>query len=66
MKQGLYIICMDGSNDNSIREMFPITVTVELDGEVVTRFFDMCTGVSGTAEGEKTNIYVTVQSMDCS
>lgn len=58
MQRGPYSICTDGSNDNSIKKMFPITVTVELGGAMVTRFLDMCTGTSGTAEGKPVQEWV--------
>lgn len=51
MPNGPYSICTDESNDNSVGKMYPITVTVEIGGKMVTRFLDMCVGTCGTAEG---------------
>lgn len=58
MRQNPYSISTDGSNDNSIRKMFPITGTVEVQGQLVTQFLDMCTGESGTAKGSKICVYL--------
>lgn len=52
MQTGPYSICTDGSNDNSVKKMYPITVAVEINGVIVNRFLDMCMGTSGTAEGK--------------
>ena len=51
MIEGPYSLSTDGSNDNGIKKMFPLVVTVCTPTGVESRFLDMCTGTSSTAEG---------------
>ena len=42
-----------GSNDSDLEQMHPITIRIfdTHTNKIVTRFLDMCTSTSGTAEG---------------
>ena len=53
MKLPPFSICVDGSNDTDLAKMNPITVRLyDVNGnKVVTRFLNMCTSTSGTAQG---------------
>lgn len=51
MKAGPYSISTDGSNDNGLKKMYPMVITVATEEGPRTRFLDMCTGISSTAEG---------------
>ena len=53
MKQGPYALSIDGSSDNSVKKMNPLTVRLfNADhGIVTTQFLDMCLSSSSTAEG---------------
>ena len=44
---------MDGSNDSGLAKMNPVTIRLfnPAQNSIVTRFLDMCTSTSGTAEG---------------
>lgn len=47
-----YAIYTDGSNDNGIKKMMLITVSI-LDGDQVTcQFLDICMSESSTAKGK--------------
>ena len=48
MIEGPYSLSTDGSNDNGIKKMFPLVVTVCTPTGVESRFLDMCTGTSST------------------
>lgn len=53
MKTQPFALATDGSNDNGLQKMNPLTVRIfELDsGCIGTRFLDMCLSSSSTAEG---------------
>lgn len=54
MKTGPYAIYTDGSNDNNIKKMMPITISIQdSKGEtgVKTEFLDMGLSESQTSEG---------------
>ena len=52
MKSSPFSIAVDGSNDNGLSKMNPLTVRIfDLErSRIVTRFLDMCTATSSTAE----------------
>lgn len=52
MKVHPFSICIDGSNDSGLEKINPITVRIyDVNiNKVVTRFLDMCTSTSSTAE----------------
>ena len=63
MKSQPFALAIDGSNDNGLRKMNPLTVRIfdNENGVVLTKFLDMCLtsgSMAGTAEG----IY---NAMDC-
>ena len=53
MKTHPFSLCVDGSNDSDLEQMHPITIRIfdTHTNKIVTRFLDMCTSTSGTAEG---------------
>ena len=52
MKCGPYSLATDGSNNNGIDKMFPLTVSAPTEEGISTQFLDMCLGTSATAEGK--------------
>ena len=52
MKENPYALAIDGSSDNNIEKMNPLTVRIfdESCGIVCTRFLDMCMSSEATAE----------------
>ena len=63
MKAHPFSICIDGSNDSGLEKMNLITVRIYdvNTNSIVTRFLDMCTSVSSTAEA----LYTVVESRLC-
>lgn len=60
MKSGPYSIYTDGSNDNGLKKMMPITVSVEDDTKelgISNEFLDICMTETSTAEGIIINYY---------
>lgn len=56
MRKGPYAIYTDGSNDNGLQKMMPITVSVldeSRDNGISNEFLDICMTSSATAEGKK-------------
>lgn len=54
MKSGPYSIYTDGSNDNGLKKMMPITISVEDDDKelgISNEFLDICMTETSTAEG---------------
>ena len=53
MKCYPFSLSVDGSNDNGLKKMNPFTVRIfDVNASrIVTRFLDMCTSSSATAEG---------------
>ena len=52
MKENPYALTIDGSSDNSIEKMNPLTVRIfdQVSGTVCTRFLDMCMSSEANAE----------------
>ena len=53
MKVQPFSLSVDGSNDSGLEKMNPVTIRLFdlAQNSIVTRFLDMCTSTSGTAEG---------------
>ena len=52
MIQGPYALAIDGSSDNGLEKMYPLTVHIfDVNGGVATQFLDMCCSSLSTAEG---------------
>ena len=53
MKQGPYALSIDGSSDNGVEKMNPLTVRIfnPVHGIVTSHFLDMCMSSSSAAEG---------------
>ena len=53
MKIHPFSISIDGLNDSGLEKMNPVTIRLYdiNDNKIVTRFLDMCTSTSGTAQG---------------
>ena len=53
MKVHPFSLSVDGSNDSGLEKMNPVTIRLfdPAQNSIVTRFLDMCTSTSGTAEG---------------
>ena len=60
MKTNTFSLCVDASNDSGLEKMNPVTIRLYYvnRNKIVTRFLDMCTSRSSTAEG----IYSAVDS----
>ncbi|MCG8622687.1 MAG: hypothetical protein MJE68_11925 [Proteobacteria bacterium] len=52
MKAHPFSVSIDGSNDTGLEKMNPMTIRIydETNGKIVTKFLDMCTTASSTAE----------------
>ena len=63
MKSGPYAIATDGSNDNGVEKMNPLTVQIISadNGKVHTQFLDMCMSSQSTAESIFSNMQDTLQ-----
>ena len=53
MKTHPFSLSIDGSNDTDLKKMYPLTVWIYdvSNDRVGTRFLDMCSSSSSTAEG---------------
>lgn len=60
MKISPFSIATDGSNDNGLLKMNPLTVRIyDVNlGKITTRFLDMCISTGGTAE----ELFTTIDS----
>lgn len=58
MREKPFAIFTDGSNDNGLEKMMPLSINI-LDDELELKneFLDMCMSKSSTAEGRSTQIY---------
>lgn len=68
MKQGPYALSIDGSSDNGIEKMNPLTVRIfdSAHGIVTTHFLDMCMSSSSTAEGIFSKMEEALEKFDIS
>ena len=66
MKTSCYSIATDGSNDQGLQKMNPVTVRLfDINQhKVVTKFFDMCPSTSSTAVGIFNAINASVTKND--
>ena len=60
MRESCYSICTDGSNDQNLEKMNPVTIRLfDINQhKVVTKFLDMCLSKVSTAVGIFTSINV--------
>ena len=58
MKESPFSACIDGSSDDSMQKMNPLTIRIfDVNrGQVATQFLDMCMASSSTAEGTFTKM----------
>lgn len=66
MKKAPFSLATDGSNDNGLEKMNPVTVRIyDVNrGKITTKFLDMCLSTGGTAEQIFTAIDGTMSSLN--